>query len=239
MISLAYCEDNPIQRGIILEYLKDYSNSKHMLKVNAYEDASKLLDAVSGGQRYQIYLLDIVMSGINGMEMAATLRQLGDGGIIIFLTASTEYAAASYDVHAFYYLMKPVMPEKLNKVLDMAVESIRKDQEQKITIKTAGGEVLLSTGNIMYVEVKDRALCYHMSDGRMLRSQKLRGSFREAAAPLLKDRSFAMCGVSMLINLHCIEAVDSEGVMLRDGTVLVQSRSGCSELKKAWKDRLS
>lgn len=46
-------------------------------------------------ERYQIYILDIEMDGINGLEVAARIRQIDQAATIIFATSHKEPDAGS------------------------------------------------------------------------------------------------------------------------------------------------
>ena len=65
----------------------------------------------SGTERcggFDLYVLDVVMPDLNGIEAGRTLRALGTAGEIIYLSQVADYAPDSYDVQAFYYLLKPI-----------------------------------------------------------------------------------------------------------------------------------
>lgn len=236
MVSIALCDDNAIQRELMYDYICEYKKNHAEIEVTSFETGYELLSQVKNEGGFDIYILDIVMPDINGLELATTLRLLGDTGKIIFTTASTEYAVASYDVQALYYMMKPVEPAKLFKILDNALTKINV-REQSIEVKTQNGDIRLKTGDIMLIEIHDRGLRYHMKDGRICDGLKLRGSFKDAVKPLLdNDRNFVACGVGKLVNLLFVDAIDSESLLFRDGTMCYFPRSAYSELKKAWKE---
>ena len=60
-----------------------------------------------------IALLDINMPDINGITLAAQIKQLHPQTAILFLTAYKQYAFDAYAVHPAGYLLKPVSLEKL------------------------------------------------------------------------------------------------------------------------------
>lgn len=236
MITLALCEDNEFQRELMVDFLREYSLSHTELKISAFSKGRDLLTYIKQNDSFDIYILDIVMPDINGMELASTLRLMKDNGIIIFTTASLEYAVASYDVRAFHYLIKPIDPDKLFRILDNAVAADNSASEV-FDIKLKGGDdASLRYQDIMFVEVRDRALRVYLRDGRCCDSVSLRGSFREAVEPLLKTPCFAPCGVSRVINLKFVDAVDSESVLLSDGTQIYPPRSAYADFRKCWKD---
>lgn len=235
MVTLALCDDNSIQREIMEELLQEYSRTQTALSITVFENGRDLLNCVKENGFFDIYILDVVMPEINGMEIATTLRLMKDTGKIIFSTASLEYAVASYDVQAFYYMVKPVDPHKLTQILNNAIATLA-PHDEIISVKTREGDVPLRFRDIMFVEVEDRTLLFHLADGRTCRSVALRGSFREAVEEMAGDRRFAPCGASKLLNLKYIDAIDSETVLFRDGTAIYPPRSAYAELRRAWRE---
>lgn len=235
MLKISICDDNDFQRAILKDLLSEYSESRNCpMELNVYADGKLLLTAVQGGTSADVYILDMVMPGMNGMEVATTLRLMKDGGKIIFLTSTMEYAVASYEVEAFYYMLKPVDREKLFRLLDRAMENM--DRSDSMEIKTWKGDVRLHRGDIMFVDLESRRLRYHLRDGRLIEGLTIRVPFKEAVAPLTRDPMMVICGLSLVINAKEIDLVDPESVLLRDGTLLYPSKAACASLKRTLKE---
>ena len=234
MIRIAICDDNGIQLELLYEIVSEYINERMFdATVSRFKDGASLLNDVKLHGFYDLYILDMIMPEVNGLELASTLRMLKDPGKIIFLTSTVEYAVSSYDVKAFYYMLKPLDINKMYQVLDEAVKDIETDES--IVIKQKSATVKIKAGDVMYVDLVNRCPCYHLRDGRTLTDRLVRGSFKEAVEPLTVHKEFEFCGISMLINVKYIDAVDSESVLLDDGTLLYPSKSGIAELKKRFK----
>lgn len=236
MIRIAVCDDNALQRELMRDMLEMYiESSPYDFRVEAFASAEDLLEFVRKEHAFDIYLLDLIMPGINGMEAAATLRMMKDDGKIIFLTATLEYAVASYDVNAFYYMLKPVDKDKFFKVLSNAVDIIL-NSEEIVTVKSKGNiETRIKPSNLMYIELSNRVPRYCLADGRIIEGIMLRSSFKESLGSLLNDSRFAMCGVSLVVNLRYVDAVDSDSILLRDGTQLLPPKSAYTAFRKVWK----
>lgn len=234
MISVAICDDNELQREILAELVTHYRDERGTeLEAEQFCSGNELKKAVGDGKQYDIYLLDIIMEGINGLETAAMLRASGCDGHIIFLTASPEYAIASYEVNALYYMLKPVDPDKFFKILDLAVR--KTDVVAKsFSIKLKTGRISLPVEQIAYVDTADRKLCYHLRDGRDVTSTTMHTPFKESIAPLLADSRFQLISVSTAVNLTCVRRFETSRLTLRDGVVLFPSRSYINELEDAW-----
>ena len=71
-------------------------------------------DAV-GERRYDLILLDVMLPGIDGYEVARTLRRKKNGTPILMLTARSEVTdkVAGLDCGADDYMTKPFAPEEL------------------------------------------------------------------------------------------------------------------------------
>jgi len=91
---------------------KKLQNTKYKVScVTSGKDALKYLEK----HKVDIFLLDIEMSGMNGFELAATLREKGYKQPIIFLTgnARKEYFATAMKAGATDFIIKPINKEVL------------------------------------------------------------------------------------------------------------------------------
>lgn len=234
MISIAICDDNELQRDILADLIGRYREERGTeLMAEAFDSGRALIDAVRSGKQYDIFLLDIVMDNMNGLETASYLRGQGCDGHIIFLTSTPEYAVASYEVNALYYMLKPYDPDKLFKILDLAVS--RTDTvTRSFSIKVKTGKITLPTEQIAYVDTEERKLCYHLRDGREVTSTTIHVPFKESIAELLTDHRFQMISVRAAVNLACVRKFEPGRLTLRDGTVLFPSRNYASTLEDAY-----
>lgn len=235
MVRIAVCDDNELQRELLQDTLGDYIQQRGLaVSIESFSDGGELLSHVQKSGFFDLYILDLIMPGVNGMEVASTLRMLHDEGIIIFLTSTVDYALASYDVNAFHYLLKPLDRMKLNTVLDRAMAQLEKAEEQSILVRTREGETRILLKDLQYVNLNNRALHYHMLRGNDVDGLVIRVPFREAVAPILRDSRFVLCGISMVVNLTCIDQMDCDSVLMNDGTLLYPSKSACNALRREW-----
>jgi two-component system response regulator AlgR len=67
-----------------------------------------------------VLLLDIAMPGRDGIGVARALAAQKPSPAVVFVTAFDQFAVAAFEVEAVDYLMKPVDPDRLQRVLDRA-----------------------------------------------------------------------------------------------------------------------
>lgn len=104
-------------------------------EVTAYLSGEALLKA---DKNFTIIFLDIQMKGISGMETAKRLRQKGVDSFLVFVTVLNEYVYDAFEVEATDYLLKPVDPQRLCRVLDRICRNIREREKKVLRISSKG-----------------------------------------------------------------------------------------------------
>ena len=198
----------------------------------AFPSGEELLDAVEDGE-FDLYILDIVMPGMSGIRIGERLRAMGADGEIVFLTVSNDYAADSYGVGAFFYLLKPVDRDRFFAVLDRLTDKFQRRRREGIVVPTVSGPRYILFDQILYAERAGRIMRYCCTDGA-LDSRTLRGSFRETAAPLLADPRFYLCGASLAVNLAHVTGVEGADALLDSGATVPLPRAAVAAFKDAW-----
>jgi len=236
VFKIAICDDDVSERergaALLEEYLKEHPELAASL--TRFESGRALLDAAEKGTGFDLYLLDILMPEMNGIEVGRTLREKGRDGTIIYLTTSPDYAVESYQTEAFFYLLKPVEREDLYKVLDRAMEAIRRRKAEAAVVQMMKGVRTIPLDDILYAERVERIMRYYLISGETIDSRPIRGAFRDAAAQLLADGRFCLCGVSFVLNLYHVKAIERCEAVLDSGLRMPLSRAAVREVKRAW-----
>jgi two-component system response regulator AlgR len=104
------------QTGVALDVIAEFGEPVTALNWLREQDVS--------GQGPDLVLLDIQMPGLDGMVLAARLRDLVRPPAVVFLTAHAEHALRAFDLAAADYLTKPVRLERLQASLQR-VQALR------------------------------------------------------------------------------------------------------------------
>lgn len=240
MINIALCDDNSIQLGMVEDMVHAYSEeSDTEIDTVCFLSGERLLTALDDGYHADIYVLDMIMPGIKGIELGKELRRRGDKGRIIYLTATSEYAVDSYLVGAFFYILKPVSRQKISDVLDNAISALtmervanhnRSSHSKRFELKTKEGRKSVMSNDLIYVDIENRSLAYHMADGSVLQSVMLRTPFADATADLAANPAMFLATPHLLINLDLIEKADKSSVTFTNHETLYPSRGACSAI---------
>lgn len=167
-MKIAICDDDKNELFRILSVLADYQTQRNIEFSykpfdNSTELASNLLQ-----EHYDIYLLDVVMPGLNGIELAKEIRSSDKSADIIFLTSSPEFAVESYTVKASNYLVKPVSRDRLVEALDDIMRTRTEDRDSCLVLKSSVGVHKVHISEIIYIEALNRKVIYYLRNNSQI-----------------------------------------------------------------------
>ena len=191
----AIVEDSEKDREALLSGIRRYGQEHGLvIQTDVFLNAENFLESYRAV--YDVVFMDIILPGITGMDAAARLRRLDAGVALIFVTDMRRYALQGYKVGAMDYFLKPVSYFDLKMRLDMIALS-RKKSGDFLTVHVAReGDRRLPLDDIYYIEVMNRDLTYHTSDGQITERRALKTLEKELAG-----QGFHRCSASFLVNL--------------------------------------
>ena len=230
MLRIAVCDDEKNDRdrvhGLLDEYLKEKNVSA---EVRVFDHPDKLLEECEDF-RPQIYILDIVMPMVTGIQAARDIRWNQPDAQIVFITSESSYALESFDVNPINYILKPVEREKLFSTLDLAISRIKDEGEKSISVKEKSGFRTLRLNEIMYIDYRNHVVSYHLSDGETVSTATLRIGFTEYMEKNHRGTDFIRCHESIAVNVAAIDKLTKTDITLRNGEVIPVSKSRYPEV---------
>lgn len=239
MLKIAICDDEQVWLENTALMLQEYYRGRcdTPVKIHTFTSVYDLIESVDNNAGFDLYILDVVMPGLSGIELGARVRKLDERGLIVYLTTSKDFALEAYEVGPFNYLIKPVEKEKLFTVLDKATAVLTVRCNKVISVKTKNGIQQVFFDDILYVEFAERCCHYHLKDGSLVVANQLRASFTEIMLPLLRDGRFCRCGASFVLNLHYVQAVEKASARFRNTSLSVcLPKNATASLLSAWLD---
>ncbi len=200
--------------------------------ISVFEGGTSLLDAIHSGAFYHILLLDVVMSELDGMELAALLRSRKNPASIVFISGNLEMALRGYEVSATRFLAKPVEEKRLEEALLHCCDQWQEKKE--ILLPTDQGHYRTSFSEIQYVEAFDRrtrfVLAHEVVDTKL--------KFSEAEA-MLPRRLFLQCHRAFLVNIDHIRRFRANEFELKSGVLVPISKHRYNDVSKRFFDYLA
>lgn len=222
-MQIAVCDDEKEIRDVFAEKIGKLYPRADLSLYQSGEDL--LLSALEP----DILLLDIQMSGKNGIDTAKELRKRNKTVIIIFVTALDDFVFQAFDVGAFHYLVKPFDDGKFTEVLLNAVKQFedrkklekagRKREKQSLMITTGGQHISVNLDDIIYAEVFDRKVILHTMDSDIEYYGKMKELEEKAGDEFYRTHR------SYLVNFGFIRKYDATTVYLKKGQALMAKQN--------------
>lgn len=227
-MNIAVCDDWIEELDTLMSVLERWqSERKTALRYKVFRSAAEMLDTAREEQ-FTLYLLDVMMPGMNGITAAREIREFDDTADIVFLTTSPGFAYESYSVHALDYLLKPIRAELLFPVLDRLWLREQKPKEG-LTLKCGATLIRVLFSQLAYVEVNGKHLYFNLTDGTV---HEVFGTLREYEPLLLEQPEFMRIHRSYIVNVLQISELSAAGIRTFSGKNLPVSRLLYPQLQK-------
>ncbi len=236
-------EDEETSREILKNYLNKYCPNVDILGEAAnIEEALVLIR----NNALDLIFLDVEMPYGNAFDL---LDKVGDRTFeTVFVTAYNHYAIEALNVHASYYLMKPISIDDLIKAVDYVTEIKTKEnalQDQvlipktnrvtgKITIPQQNGFEILETEDILYCKADDNYTEIYLNNNKKKLVSKTLKYIEEA----LSKSNFVRVHKSYLVNVNeIVKYVKGKGgsVVLSNGKEVMVAASRKADLLSYFK----
>lgn len=224
-LRLAICDDEPMDCALVAQMSREILGAEGVeAELSAYPSAAELLRAIRAGRAFHIFLLDVMMEGMDGMELAAALRAGHEDAAIIFISSNREMALRGYEVAAARYLAKPLDREKLREaLLYCCADHARR---RALALPTAEGQTRVDPSAIVYVEAWERGVRLDLG------AEKLEAKIPiSQIAAMLPEGQFAYCHRTLLVNLACVRHVRYCELELKNGERLPISKYRLAQFK--------
>lgn len=193
-----------------------------------------VLSYIEDGNVVDVVILDIMMPKMNGMELASGLRKIGFEGYLIFLTSFNDFAEQSYSVKAFSYIVKPAKQEKVFELLRNIEHTRRITDRNGFSLTRRNGTRLILFSELMYVEVKNHQLFFHLIDGDVV---SVYAALKDYSEILLREEQILKPQKSFIVNLDYVRSCENSALIMRDGARISVPKN-FDMVKEKWLERM-
>jgi two-component system, LytTR family, response regulator len=230
MIRVLIADDEPPARRKVRRFLQDDP------EIGEIEEAGSGAETAASIQRFapDLVFLDVQMPDMDGFAVLEALPGARDFHVV-FLTAHQQHALRAFEAEALDYLLKPVDPERFERVLERAKEQVALRLEQRpksapprflkrILVEKNGREIFLPVERLDWAEADRNYVCLHAAG----ETYTTRGTLENLARQLDPDQ-FARISRSELVNLDHVKEMQpwfhgERRMVLKDGRELTWTR---------------
>jgi len=231
-MNIAICDDDGrfrAQTARSLEVILDKRGLR--ASVASFRRAEDVVTAVEGGATFDLFLLDIVMPGMDGVALARLMRQRLPASPILFFTTSSDFAVEAFAVGAAHYIVKPFSRAQFLEALDRALALMPANKATGVVFKTANGLLNVPFDDLVHSETDEHYQLVQLSDGREFIT---RMSGQELWRIVEPTGQFVRAGLKHIFNLRYIQGVGRDGVTLTGGRVVEVPRRAMPELRERY-----
>jgi DNA-binding LytR/AlgR family response regulator len=233
MIHIAVCDDNIDELSNTIQLINEYRTSRNLnCEYGVFLNGFELISAAEKGKHFDIYCLDIIMPGFNGIDAAKEIRAHDKNALILFFTSSSEYALDSYSVKAANYILKPITKEKLFSAFDEMLEKIKiEEKDAAVIVKSTEGIQKILVSNLVFAEVFGRNVLYHLRSGKVIECTE---PFAAVCGKLMKYGCFIQPHRSYIVNMQYVDTIDNHQVTLQTLKSVPVARARMQEIRQQY-----
>lgn len=217
MLSIAICDDMPDQLSVISDYINEYIESNDIdAQVLQFTNPDTLLTACET-ESFHIYILDIVMPMINGIELGKEIRRIDREAQIIYASTESSFALQAFAANPINYLIKPIDKIQFFETLGLAISKVNRDEEKIVTLKTKEGLRVIKLSSIISCEYINHCVQYTLMGREVCTTRIIQGNFSQHIEPLILDKRFIRPHASFVVNMGRVESFSKDGFIMHGG----------------------
>lgn len=169
MIRIAIVEDEKNYKEQLIDYLQRFEAERdEKVEIETFSDGDEIVTNYHA--QFDIILMDIQMTFMDGMSAAEEIRKIDSEVVIIFITNMAQYAIKGYAVDAMDYVLKPISYFQFSERLNRAIDRMKTREIHYITVRVKGGVRRFEVSDIYFVESQGHKLIFSTKQGEFIAS---------------------------------------------------------------------
>lgn len=213
MYHIAICDDDceVIEK---VEKIIETNYSKKM-ECDVFQSAEELISHQEMEKIiYDIYLLDIEMGEISGLELAKKIREDSKNCVILFMSNHHQYVYDTFDVKPRGFIRKPITKLNLMVEIDKVLNDLL-SENTSFHFEYRKKTYSIISRDILYIEKRGRKATLHTSHAK--RKTYDFNMKMDDIRQRLDSMTFVQITQSIIINLHHVASFEDGYVYLCNG----------------------
>ena len=229
MVRIAIVDDDTGFAQKVEARIKNFFEKKQEPVYTWLPSSRELLQKMKNQNNFDIYLFDVEMPSMSGIELGEKVHELDPYGKIIFLTAHGKYALQGIRLGIYYYILKKSWWTELSQILERICKETEESKEEFAVLTDEGVNCRLLVNDILFLTKDGKYTVYHClnrydREGQnQYREYRDRIALEDAHARLPQDR-FIVVIKGIIVNLKHVIRTEKLEVFMRDGSKFPISR---------------
>lgn len=231
MLSIAVLDDDDMYIDRVCKITKECMEQMGMnYSICTYKNGRDVLEELGNDRCFDIYLLDMELPDINGLEVAKQIRRRFSEPILIYITHHVNYSIEAYEVNAHRYILKTKLEEKLPQAYLAMGEALEKRIKQDLfyMVEHYGQLEKIYCRDIYYLKKNKKYVDIIHKDGV--------SSVRKSLGTVLEElhgEEFLIIDRSYAVNINYVKLLKDDSVHIVSGEILPVSRSKLKSVREA------
>lgn len=186
-----------------------------------YDSGARVIEEIENDSfRCDLLLLDIHMPEVDGLSVAAYIREHSVDVDIIFVTVSAEHVFDGYTYQAFSYVLKPLNNGRLSEELKRYMK-LKEESPRCLHVSISGKKVQIFLDRVRYFAADGRKIVvFQRGEDERISFYAKMGELTET----LKEDAFLRCHQSYLVNAAYVKSYSRTELDMGDDVVPVSRR---------------
>jgi two-component system, LytTR family, response regulator len=210
-------DDDEIDRLTAMAFAKKYD----FLKISGvYSSADEAFTKIQSEQ-IDVLLTDIDMPEMTGLEFRAKMRHIP---VCVFITSYPDYAAESFDVDAFDFLVKPIKAERFEHCMNRVQQYFEVKQKAELFEHSLGGNTVFIKDGHQQIKINLHEIVYleGLKDYTRIVTTTKKYSVLASIGNLLLENSFnsfLRIHRSFAVQPHYIDSISTQLINIQGFTL--------------------
>lgn len=234
MFKIALCDDEFVTINYYYEHLTQLFRKLNVeCTIDMFTDSGKLLAALYGEQRWDIYFMDIDMPLIGGLSLGKKIRELDSDCYLIYVSIHRESVYDSLEAKPFRFIPKDEFQSRIEPcILDILEDYHTESESNFVVLENRSSMYRYRISDIIYVQSLDKYITLYLTDHQQTEAIRYKMSDLETQ---LEPHGFIRIHKSYLVNYQFIKSIQPAGILLDDGNKLPVSRMRLDEIKTTFR----
>lgn len=199
------------------------------VEIQSFLNAEELLEKINRGFIYNILFSDIELDGMSGMELGRIITEKQPRTYLIFVTSYSEFAAESYLIKAYQYILKQDMKERVPEIVKQLRDKIQKETKTYIWVGTETNKQRICCEDIIYISKSKSAKYVEFFTSN--------GNYRERTTlsqvmTKLHGNEFILVERGYIVNIKYIVRMEGSSIYLENNARVTVSRARFTKVKQ-------
>ena len=229
MIRIGIVDDEEPVRNMICQCIEQSLENYDETEFITFSKGEAFIKELQNGIKFDILFSDIQMAEMDGIELGKEVRKLQPEIYIIFITSYAEYAAESYLIEAYQYILKQDLEYRLPIVAQQLAEKIKRMSRQYRIVGNISEKMKIFYRDIIYI--------YKSKGSKYVNFVTMDGEYRERIALEqvfyeLESREFVLVDRGYIVNMKRICRLSGDTIYMEKNYQVQISGTKLPEVKR-------